>query len=137
MPVGPNSAGFADALEQAIQAAGQARAATGHVAEPQTGEAADGLVRATTDATGRLAGVSLHPDVLQLGVERLGREITAAVNQALQAQDEARGAVPAQVDLGALENQLREVQQTASARLSMFMDAMTSAQAQLANRVRR
>jgi DNA-binding protein YbaB len=137
MPVSPGSAGFGEALEQVIQAAGQVQAASGQAAEPQTGEAADGLIRATTGAKGRLASLSLHPDVLMLPPERLAREITAAVNQALRAQDEAVGLAASGVDLSGLQEQLREVQETAAARMTMFMDAMTAAQENLAQRVRR
>lgn len=49
-----------------------------------TGEAAQGLVRATADSSGSLAGIDIDPRALRLGVTALGDEVTEAIRLAQQ-----------------------------------------------------
>ncbi|MEU9831567.1 YbaB/EbfC family nucleoid-associated protein [Streptosporangium sp. NPDC048047] len=51
----------------------------------EEGEAADGLVRATSDGQGGILTLHLDPRALRLGHAALGREVAAALRQAQQA----------------------------------------------------
>ncbi|MFF0307134.1 YbaB/EbfC family nucleoid-associated protein [Streptosporangium sp. NPDC004379] len=51
----------------------------------EEGEAADGLVRAAADGRGGILTLHLDPRALRLGHVALGREVTAALQQAQQA----------------------------------------------------
>jgi DNA-binding protein YbaB len=64
--------------------------------EPVTVERADGLIRVTVGADGRLTGIDVHPTALRAGIEFVAGEIVSAVNAALDAQAPAvpAGAVP-------------------------------------------
>ncbi|MET7968680.1 YbaB/EbfC family nucleoid-associated protein [Micromonospora sp. NPDC005305] len=96
------------------------------------GEAADGLVRATAGPPGRITALTLDPRVMRLPSESLAEEIGTAVNAALaDLQEKATAAVPGQVDLSSLGEQLRRIQQDAGRQLTTFTDALVQAQDRL------
>jgi DNA-binding protein YbaB len=100
-------------------------------AEPATGsgEAADGLVRATATG-GRLHRLELDPRAMRLPSETLAEEITIAVNAALNdlraASADVRG-----TDLAALGRQVREVQDEGVRRMAMISSAIQDAMARI------
>ncbi|RZU72999.1 YbaB/EbfC DNA-binding family protein [Micromonospora kangleipakensis] len=97
------------------------------------GEAADGMVRAAVAPPGRVTALALDPRVMRMASESLAEEITRAVNGALaDLQEKAAGAVPGQVDLGGLGDQLRRIQEDAGRQLTKFTDSLIEAQDRLA-----
>ncbi|WFE33439.1 YbaB/EbfC family nucleoid-associated protein [Micromonospora sp. WMMD975] len=99
------------------------------------GEAADGLIRVTAGLPGRLTAVALDPRVMRMPSETLAEEIEAAVNAALtDLQEQATAAVPGQVDLGSLGEQLRRIQEDAGRQFNAFTDALVEAQDRLSKR---
>lgn len=90
-------------LEQVIE---QSRAAMHHLREANrligeaegTGEAAQGLIRATADGRGGLIKISVNPRALRLDTRTLGAEVTRAV----QAAQEHAGQVTGEIVEGAL-----------------------------------
>ncbi|NUR89247.1 MAG: YbaB/EbfC family nucleoid-associated protein [Nonomuraea sp.] len=47
-----------------------------------TGEAADGMIRATADGGGSLTAIDINPRALRLDVTALGRQVTGAIRLA-------------------------------------------------------
>ncbi|MFI2709241.1 YbaB/EbfC family nucleoid-associated protein [Micromonospora sp. NPDC018662] len=96
------------------------------------GEAADGLIRVTAGPPGRVTALTLDPRVMRMPSESLAEEIGAAVNAALtDLQEQALAAVPGQVDLGSLGEQLRRIQEDAGRQFTAFTDALVEAQDRL------
>ncbi|MFI5835451.1 YbaB/EbfC family nucleoid-associated protein [Micromonospora sp. NPDC051300] len=97
-----------------------------------TGEAADGLIRVTAGPPGRVTGLTLDPRVMRMPSETLAEQIEAAVNAALaDLQERATAAVPGEVDLGSLGEQLRRIQEDAGRQFTAFTDALVAAQDRL------
>jgi hypothetical protein len=132
-PVDPS--GLGRVLSETMSALGRFTAAADGEAPPPpegVGEAADGLVRVTAGAPGRISALTLDPRVMRLPSESLAEEIAAAVNAALaDLQEKATAAVPGQVDLGSLSEQLRRIQEDAGRQLTTFTDALVQAQDRL------
>jgi hypothetical protein len=140
-PVDPS--GLDRLLGQAMNALGQVRGAgTGDDDEPAepiegVGEGADGLIRAVAVSGGRLSELYLDPRVLRMTTVQLAEEMIVAVNGALaDLQERIREAGP-NVDLDALANQLKEVQEESTRQMGTFLQALTDAQQQIAGGGRR
>lgn len=93
--------------------------------EPLGAERAEGKIRATVGAGGEI-GVFLDPKAMRLGSEELSSELTGAVNEALTAYKERQGILQ-NLDLDAVNQQVEELQQQASAQLNNFMDGILRA----------
>ncbi|GGR64876.1 hypothetical protein GCM10010169_04990 [Micromonospora fulviviridis] len=132
-PVDPS--GLGRVLSETMSALGRFTAGADGEAPPPaegTGEAADGLVRVTAGPPGRITALTLDPRVMRLPSESLAEEIAAAVNGALaDLQEKATAAVPGQVDLSSLGEQLRRIQEDAGRQLTTFTDALVQAQDRL------
>ncbi|MFI6297765.1 YbaB/EbfC family nucleoid-associated protein [Nonomuraea sp. NPDC050790] len=93
MPLPPEPGEDAYYMEQVIE---QTETALSRLREAKlllgevsgTGEAAQGLVRATADSSGSLTGVDINPRALRLSSADLGDEVTEAIR--LAQQDAAR-----------------------------------------------
>jgi hypothetical protein len=140
-PVDPS--GLDRLLGQAMQALGQVRGVgtdeDGEPAEPieGVGEGADGLIRAVAVTGGRLSELYLDPRVLRMTTVQVAEEMIVAVNAALaDLQERIREAGPG-VDLDALANQLKEVQEESTRQMGTFLQALTDAQQQIAGGGRR
>ncbi|SNS97255.1 hypothetical protein SAMN05421812_102573 [Asanoa hainanensis] len=92
------------------------------------GVACDGLIVVRAASPGRLTGIHLDPSVSGLPLEELAAELTSAVNAALASLPS-----PA-VDLEALGEQLRSLQERTSQQFTAFTSALVSAQAALVRR---
>ncbi|WP_262287455.1 YbaB/EbfC family nucleoid-associated protein [Micromonospora sp. MA102] len=132
-PVDPS--GLGRVLSETMSALGRFTAgAAGETPPPPegVGEAADGLVRVTAGTPGRITALTLDPRAMRLPSESLAEEIATAVNAALaDLQEKATAAVPGQVDLGSLGEQLRRIQEDAGRQLTTFTDALVQAQDRL------
>ncbi len=93
-----------------------------------TGVAADGQVRATARASGRLASIALEPRALRLGTQALGEQILLAVNAALddlQAQAAAQAGPAA--DPAALAERMQELQDQSVRQMQLFAQNIAGA----------
>lgn len=87
MPLPPSPGEDARYMEQVFQqtetALSQLRQAK-HLIEQVagTGEAAQGLIRATVDSSGSLTEIDINPRALRISVAALGREVTEAIRLA-------------------------------------------------------
>lgn len=134
-------AGFDQLFEQTKQALEAARAgrpeSTGD-AEPVTGEgtAADGQVKVTAAAGGKIEQIVVSPRLLRDGIEAVCEHIVVAVNAALadlrtkSAGDQALGAA----DPAALAGQLRDLQDESMRKMASYSQALTDALAQVRDR---
>jgi hypothetical protein len=135
-PIDPS--GLDGTLADVVEALGRARAPSGDQdgQEPPigTGEAADGRVRVRAVLPGRIENLELEPSMLRLNGEELAREIESAVNTALaDLQSQAlAAAVPA--DLGALTDQLIDIQFNAQRQFAKLTASLVEAQEQLTRR---
>lgn len=132
MGTGTDPSDIGKALSQVIDAAKatqQAQEALG--AESARAEAADGRVIATASLNGGVTVEITNIRAYRLQPDELSKEITKAVNEAL---DAARGqaAKPADVDLAALSSRLEEIQQSSMKQLQGFMASITEAHAGVA-----
>ncbi|MQM28906.1 YbaB/EbfC family nucleoid-associated protein [Glycomyces albidus] len=132
MGTGTDPSDIGTALSQVIDAAKatqQAQEALG--AESARAEAADGRVIATASLNGGVTVEITNIRAYRLQPDELSKEITKAVNEAL---DAARGqaAKPADVDLAALSSRLEEIQQSSMKQLQGFMASITEAHAGVA-----
>jgi DNA-binding protein YbaB len=81
---------------QADDALGRLSASTEEMAAmTATGEAADGLVRAAVDASGRIKRIALNPRAMRMDSESLAEALIEAIGSA---QDDARNRVQEMVD---------------------------------------
>lgn len=101
-----------------------------------TGEALDGLIVATAAAPGRVTSLTFAPTAMRHDSATLAGEAMAAVNAALaDLQSQAAAlAGTGSADFTALSEQLKEIQDNASRRLTTFTDALVEAQARIADR---
>jgi len=131
-PVDPS--GLGRVLSETMSALGQFTAGAESDAPPPEGhgEAADGLVQVTVGPPGRITALTLDPRAMRMASESLADEVTEAVNAALADLQEKVTAVPGQVDLGSLGDQLRKIQEDAGRQFSAFTDALVEAQDRLA-----
>lgn len=120
---------FADVLKETLELSKQVQA--GQDAEPddeeQVVERAEGRIRVTAGAGGEI-GIALDPKAMRLGSEELAQELTSAVNEALASLREQQLNAK-NLDLDAINEQVGELQQKASAQLSSFMDGILRAHA--------
>jgi hypothetical protein len=136
-----DASGLDRLLGQTLQALNQARGAgagEGEEPEPITGvgEGAEGLIRAVATTGGQLAELYLDPRVLRFTTVQLAEELLAAVNGALtNLQDQLREKSQV-MDLDALAEQLKDVQEQSSRQMATFLDALTQAQARIASQAR-
>ncbi|GAA1692995.1 hypothetical protein GCM10009830_45950 [Glycomyces endophyticus] len=127
----PESPGIADALGQALQIARD-----GQRAQEEAGgrhvevEAAEGMIRVSATLAGKVTVDLVDPRAMRLSKEYLGEEISAGVNAALDAAREQAG-IPGAVDLGALSEQVEQLQQQSVQRLSSFMNTLTASHARI------
>jgi DNA-binding protein YbaB len=137
-PVDPS--GIEHLVSQTLRTLNQARGATAKTddgAEPAEplrgyGEAADGLVRVTAAAGGRLEELQLDPRVMRMSTVSLAEEIVSAANAALadlQGRIREGAAGP---DLDGLTERLKEVREQSVPQLRKFLQALTDAQARIA-----
>ena len=133
MSISPGSEEFARMLNETLQAVGKVSQAGGEEGAETThvGEAAEGRVRATVTAGGRLESLYLDPRMMRLGSEELGEHVVTAVNAAFDAL-RAQALPTAGVDLTGLAEQVRELRDTAVPRMESFLQAMVAAQERLA-----
>ncbi|SBT54234.1 YbaB/EbfC family nucleoid-associated protein [Micromonospora narathiwatensis] len=131
-PVDPS--GLGRVLSETMSALGQFTAGAESDAPPPEGhgEAADGLVQVTVGPPGRITALTLDPRAMRMASESLAEEVTEAVNAALADLQEKVTAVPGQIDLGSLGDQLRKIQEDAGRQFSAFTDALVEAQDRLA-----
>ena len=88
----------------------RADAATAPPAEDITAEAADGRLKVTLGADGRVTGVDIHPVLLREGSTYLGEQLADAVNAALDARAEFSSSTEPVPDLDALNASIELVQ---------------------------
>ena len=101
-----------------------------------TGEALDGVIVATAAAPGRVTSLTFGPTAMRLDSVTLAGETMAAVNAAL-ADLQSRATLLAgtsTADFTVLSEQLKEMQDSASRRLTAFTDALVEAQSRIADR---
>ena len=131
-------AGFDQLFEQAKQALDAVRAGgrpegaePAEPAEPVqgTGTAADGQVKATVGAGGRVEEITVSPRLLREGIEAVCEQIVVAVNAGLDdLRAKAREQQPAgAADPAALAGQLRELQDESMRRMAAYSQALTDA----------
>ncbi len=89
------------------------------------GTAADERLRVTV-TNGRVQEVSLQPQLLRLSNAELGDHIAEAVNNALEAYQTALMAQLSQLspDLGAVRDQVRQIQEDSIRSLDAYTDSM-------------
>ncbi|GAB7038317.1 MULTISPECIES: YbaB/EbfC family nucleoid-associated protein [Catenuloplanes] len=139
MTTAPDPSGIVRMLSDVTSALGSVRAAD---ADPEaspvegTGEALDGLIVATAAAPGRVTSLTFGPTAMRLDSATLAGETMAAVNAALaDLQSRATAAAGAgTTDFTALSEQLKDIQDSASRRLTAFTDALVEAQGRIADR---
>ncbi|GIM90388.1 YbaB/EbfC family nucleoid-associated protein [Paractinoplanes toevensis] len=106
--------GLAGTLADVVAAHGRAQTPSGDQDEQEppigTGEAADGRIRVRAALPGRIENLELEPSLLGLSVEELAREIESAVNTALADLQTRAVAAAGPTDLGALTDQLKDIQ---------------------------
>jgi hypothetical protein len=96
------------------------------------GEAAEGMVRVTASAGGRLDELFLDPRVMRMTTVSLAEEILAAANDALaDLQGKIREGMAAP-DLEGLAEQLKEVQAQSTQQMASFLQSLEDAQARIA-----
>lgn len=93
--------------------------------EEQVIERADGLIKVTASADCDIR-IALDPKSMRIGSEQLAEELSGAVNEALAALNEQRLAAQ-NLDLDAINAQVEDLQEQASAQLTNFMDGILRA----------
>jgi DNA-binding protein YbaB len=81
-----------------------------HKIEPVTAETADGAIRVTIGAEGRVDSFELDPRVLREGSDYVAEELKRVVNDALDRRAEELGADESVPDLEALNESVAEIQ---------------------------
>src|SRR4051794_33663602 len=114
-PIDPS--GLDGTLADVVAALGRTQAPSGNQDEQEppigTGEAADGRVRVRAVLPGRIENLELEPALLRLSGEELAREIKSAVSAALAVLQGRAVATAGASDLGALTDQLKDIQSNA------------------------
>jgi hypothetical protein len=87
---------------------------------PFVGEAADGMVRCEVGADGHVQSLTVDPKLARQPLADICRDITAAVNQALDAR-------PQRPDTAPMLAELRQVQEDSVAEMRKITQAMTAA----------
>lgn len=129
MSTGTDPGDIGKALSQALDAVKATQQAQEAIAEQSArAEAADGRVIATASLSGGVNVEITNIRAYRLQPDELAKEITKAVNEALEA---ARGlaAKPADVDLAGLSSRLEEIQQSSMKQLQGFMTSLTETHA--------
>jgi hypothetical protein len=141
-----DSSGLNGLLSQTMQVLGQLRgggdgaeSTEGADAEPLLGfgESADGLIRVTAAAGGRLTELELDPRAMRLSSVQLSEQILLAANAALADLRDRVMDAAAGPNLDALATQLVEVQEESTRQMSTFLQALTDAQERIASQGRR
>ena len=135
-PIDPSVLG--GTLADVVAALGRAQAPAGDQDEQEppigTGESADGRVRVRAALPGRIENLELEPSVLRLSAEELAREIESAVNTALADLQSRAVAAAGPADLGALTDQLKDIQFNAERQFAKLTASLVEAQEQLTRR---
>ncbi len=135
-PIDPS--GLDGTLADVVAALGRAQAPSSDQDEPEpaigTGEAADGRIRVRAVLPGRIENLELDSSSLRLGVEELAREIESAVNSALADLQGRAVAAAGPADLGALTDQLKDIQFDAERQFKKLTASLVEAQEQLTRR---
>ena len=135
-PIDPS--GLSGPLADVVAALGRAQAPSGDRDEQEppigTGQAADGRVRVRAVLPGRVESLELDPSLLRLSGEELAREIESAVNAALVELQGRAVAAAGRADLGALTDQLKEIQFDAERQFARLTASLVEAQEQLTRR---
>jgi hypothetical protein len=136
-PIDPS--GLDGALADVVAALGRAQAPSGGGQGEQespigTGDAADGRIRVRAVLPGRIENLELEPSVLRLRGEELAQEIEAAVNTALANLQGQAVAAAGPSDLGALTDQLKDIQLNAERQFAKLTTSLVEAQEQLTRR---
>ncbi|MFC7280068.1 YbaB/EbfC family nucleoid-associated protein [Paractinoplanes rhizophilus] len=135
-PIDPS--GVRGSLADVLAALGRAETPAGDQDEQEppigTGEAVDGRVRVRAVLPGRIESLELDPSVLRLNGEELAREIESAVNAALADLQGRAVATAGTASLGALTDQLKEIQLNAERQFAKLTASLVEAQEQLARR---
>ncbi|GAA2615748.1 YbaB/EbfC family nucleoid-associated protein [Actinomadura fulvescens] len=127
--------GEADRPAAAAGAAGSGTAGRGGTPVEGAGQAADGRVRATVVAGGRLKSVDLDPRAMRLASAELGEQIVVAVNAALDdLRTKAAGAATGEsVDTDALGKQVEEIQNQGLRQMELITQALNDTIAKIGN----
>ena len=135
-PIDPS--GLGGTLADVVAALGRAQAPSGDQDEQEppigAGEAAGGRIRIRAVLPGRVENLELEPSVLRLSGEELAREIESAVNAALADLRGRAVAAAGPTDLGALTDQLKEIQFGAERQFAKLTASLVEAQEQLTRR---
>ena len=135
-PIDPS--GLDGTLADVVAALGRAQAPSGNQDEQEppigTGEAADGRVRVRAALPGRIENLELEPSVLRLSAGELAREIESAVNTALADLQGRAVASAGRADLGALTDQLKDIQFDAQRQFAKLTASLVEAQEQITRR---
>jgi len=135
-PIDPS--GLDGTLADVVAALGRVRAPSGGQDEQEppigTGEAADGRIRVRAVMPGRIENLELELSMLRLNGEELAREIESAVNTALADLQSRALAATGPADLGALTDQLKDIQFNAERQFARLTASLVEAQEQLTRR---
>lgn len=135
-PIDPT--GLGGTLADVVAALGRARAPSGDQSEQEPtigrGEAVDGRVRVRAVLPGRIENLELDPSLLRLSGEELARGIESAVNMALADLQGRAVATAGAADLGALTDQLKDIQFNAERQFTKLTASLVEAQEQLTRR---
>jgi DNA-binding protein YbaB len=127
---------FERLLAETRRALAQTRA--GAASEPDaagvrgTGVAAEGQVRVTARASGRVESVELEPRALRLGTQLLGEQIALAVNAALDdLQVQAAAQAGPAADPAGLAERMQELQDQSVRQMQLFSQGIATAISQI------
>ncbi|WP_227023190.1 YbaB/EbfC family nucleoid-associated protein [Actinomadura rubrobrunea] len=98
------------------------------------GEAADGRIKVTAVAGGRLKSVELNPRVMRMSSQELGERLVEAVNAALEdlrAKAATAGAAEGAVDPAALGKQIEEIQNQSLRQMELITQALNDTLAKI------
>lgn len=135
-PIDPS--GLGSTLADVVTALGRAQTPSGDQGEQEPpigrGEAVDGRIRVRAVLPGRIEDLELDPSVLRLSGEKLARGIESAVNAALADLQGRAVATAGAADLGALTDQLKDIQFNAERQFAKLTASLVEAQEQLTRR---
>ena len=135
-PIDPS--GLSGTLADVVAALGRSWMPSGDQDEQDppvgTGEAADGRIRVRAVSPGRIESLELEPSSLRLSVAELTREIESAVNAALADLQGRAAAAAGPAGLGALTDQLKDIQFDAERQFAKLTASLVEAQEQLTRR---
>lgn len=118
---------FADVLKQTLELSKQVQTAQNTDAEQEDVviERAEGMIQVTAKPDGQI-GIVLNPMSMRIGSQVLAEEIASAVNESLATLKERQLSI-GNLDLEAVNQQVEEIQQQATAQLVGFMDGILRA----------